>query len=236
MKEKWNAINGKNHLLFLCAFIFMLSSCTIEKRRHMSGYHIERLGHNQPDNKLTEHQEKETDVKEERQQSKASKEMECATNQYAIELSTPSSENFTDSTEHKHSAIQKKDKQSWHEGVKLKQILTHPASTTIGNFISPNADNLEQDERPTSLLGSISIALAILALVLFLTALLILEGWTSLGYAVLAFMAAALAFLVGIFAIIFARKNDRKLPLLFYPLFILTGIVSIWIAILIVFK
>jgi hypothetical protein len=214
--------NTRAFFCVFCLFLFMIQSCTIEKRRYMGGYHIDRFK-TAKTNTPNEKPEVAEKAQLETGQTPANVDPSLAT--------TPEIDTTQQQSTPEPKPLAKDDSKSSSRGAKTTKFLDRVdagVQKAFGYETQVSRPTENDETAKTSVLAIVSIAIAVLAALLFVLAIFVFEGWAALGYVVLAIMVTILSWLIGILAIVLDRKKGRRLPILFYILFGLTSILSLW--------
>ena len=219
----------KSLRLLFPAFLMLtvaFQSCTIEKRLYTKGYHIQRHG------QLSE-------------KTPGSKDKEIATEQAVAKSNSPLP---SDTLLRAHNAITKpvaapapmasnpatsraKDTQRGLRrnpipSTQMKGIWNH-AFQSERPAIPGEEEVAKEEATKYSTLAIVSMVLASAAILTYLLAIFVITGWAALGYAIISILLALAAFVVGMIAILLDSKTERKIPIVFYPLFGIVAFVAL---------
>lgn len=193
--------HGLFYILSFFFFLFILVSCSVEKRRYTNGYHVEWLG------ERSSRQVNHPDVITEALSSQTP--MDSTINTEVSGETTAQSSIEDTLTEPSH-LVRNKAMNPSDISPSVKRTTTPKTTRIVGNFLGSRAfssmegavqlpQSVDTSElHPVGMaLGMIGFVFALVALACFVVALFIATGWAALGYISIGFIGAVLA---GIFA------------------------------------
>ncbi len=211
----------------------LLNSCTIEKRKYLDGYHVEWNG------KAKSTQTTATTEPDAEVQLNPPVEFNSTTDQ-----ATNESNAQTFSDQKNVAAVQEETTAALAENVEAQSNEKKPAKnlikakaakkvkaiyeSKISSFL-PNVEN-EGSEAGT-ILAKIAFGLLLLTLIIGIIASLVVEGWTALGYFIIAMLTFGLAALFAIIAKVVLDANDQETPWYLWTTLIAALLAGIWILI-----
>jgi hypothetical protein len=227
-------LSTRQFTFLLYSAFLLFQSCTIEKRRYTSGYHITRNG------------QKQEIVLEPKTQVIAPSEYSSSSFERADSSRVTPAQAILD-----HHLLTPKDSLENHiakTADRAKHNCTAFVNTTKGigpirrtwsnQFPSSiNSFSKEEEEgQEKSILAYLTMFITLLAILTLLIASFVATGWASLGYFILSIMIAVPACILGIIALATAQKNNRRIPVAFYPFFILSCVATLGLIVILITK
>lgn len=222
-------------LLCLIILTFSITSCSVEKRRYMDGYHVE--WHNHRSDHQTQIAEKITESSDTTEIStQAVSSAECV-------LTSDQSSNKQITTDQDPGMITLESEDHQRKPARISKAMT-PFREIKGarGLVSTLVENYRVPAPATKDLNSIGLALAVLGLVFavlaiafFAIAVFIAVDWAALGYLILAIFAAGFAGLFSWIAQAIFWHHHQGVPWFQWPGIIL-GLIGLYALIRIVFK
>ena len=209
-------------LLISCLLMLLIPSCSIEKRRYTGGFHIDRIGKAKESPKPEE-----ADVA--RQEPSPSSTSTVATH------NRPSSATEVDSTSAPTPPVQRTPAPKatpTAQPSKSARNIEHMAARITkrmgieGRLTSPEEP---MENTRTSPLAIASMIVAFVGFLLIFVGIVAFESWASIGYIFLGVFIIIISFILGILTFLIDKRKQRKIPVLFYVVFALTAIISLWV-------
>lgn len=229
-------------ILWMLCFIFLATSCTIEKRRYLDGFHVEWKHRNKNNSEIQNQEFAVVDTINVLHKSVASAEIKDDTLMQSA-LHSESSTNISPAhelIESNNSTQEHCDDPVYYPKYKnLKQIIKHGVSGGISNLVSAESTNAPTPFHDLNKVGltfsTIGLIFAVLAITFLIIGIFIAVDWAALGYVILAIMAAGLS---GFFAWIAQGifwHHKQGVPVMQWPGLIL-GLLGLYALIRIIFK
>lgn len=214
-------------VFFILVTIFLLASCSMEKRRYMSGYHVEWSGNKFKTPAQTLRTQETADVFDPKSVSDSSLTITPGSPESPVLKECADSSEGHRSARSSANGSRKKDKPttpgsgfgySTKLSAPLAQLSLQGASTA-GNV----------DVSGKHILAYIAFGFALATIVFMGIALLFSTGWAALGYIALAVLAMMGAALFSIISLVLFLKSEESIP--WYEFFaLIVGVIGIGIA------
>jgi hypothetical protein len=214
----------------------LINSCTIEKRKYLDGYHVE--WHNKPKSVQPATPSESTDAAQQDASNVVLPETESVAK--TINNENISDEKISTNANNEEKKADKllvenadvKSTRKKHTERPLQAQAAKQIKSIYENKISallPDAAN--EDSEAGTVLAKIAFGLLILTVLIAIAASLIVEGWTALGYFIIAMLTFGLATLFAIIAKLVLDAKEQETPWYLWTTLIAALLIGLWILI-----
>lgn len=213
-------------VFLLLVITLLVHSCTVEKRRYLSGYHVDWFGKDKAGVKPDQNANPGTD--ESSNDISKTQQNEHKIHQPLVDHDTPYTETKS------HVTYEPKQRKSLNERMARQLKLNYLPAAWAGGRVAKENRTL-QDYHPVGVVfGMVALILSILTIAAFIVAIIVAEGWAALGWIAIAVVLAVATLLFATIAQIIFWSNGQGIPA-FMILPLIVSVFAIYVSFRLVF-